>query len=602
MLEVLRVEDWKSFEEAELTFTAGTNLIFGTNFSGKTSLLEAISFALFGTVPDPALSLTHLIRAGAERAQVELKFSANGQSYLVRRTISGKKRVTLDAHLYDERGTELQAGPKEVTAKIEELLGVTADYFLRAIYMPEGFIHSFLTKPPKKGIKEEIDKALGISSLMALSNLVKNIAREADIKLKNLEHQARSAATATAVQEDYSSLAEEESKLEGQVEKLESQLDTLASREELEHSLKELQQALDRLLEGILGDGRVPSRLEQAIAQAREKTESLEERKDKIMKDIAKVETELKSEREHLRILEEAAARGLAKCPVCEADLSPERASALITRRKVRIGELDEELKVKRAEHEKTGRELLAARSRLSDLLGRKGEFDAKFEDLRKLTKRLNEVKRQTQGLNRETVEHDLKAAREQLEDVRLRKARAEASARIQHEILEEGIRRWAHVHYLAKEVQKALDQTAKELREAKANFIKDEAGNSWTSLMGGGPWTFGWDDKFIPTVTLGGQTFHTRQLSGAEKLFVLFSLRTAFAKTLGNPGFLLFDEPAEHLDQNNQQLVSNALKGVSGEVGQILIATCKPALKEAGWDRVFQVHKRGGASQVISS
>ena len=51
MITKLRLENWKTHKDSELEFDKGTNVLIGKMGSGKTSVIEAICYALFGTFP-----------------------------------------------------------------------------------------------------------------------------------------------------------------------------------------------------------------------------------------------------------------------------------------------------------------------------------------------------------------------------------------------------------------------------------------------------------------------------------------------------------------------------------------------------------------------
>ena len=51
MIKKVELENWKSHHETSLEFEEGVNALIGTMGSGKSSVLEAIVFGLFGTLP-----------------------------------------------------------------------------------------------------------------------------------------------------------------------------------------------------------------------------------------------------------------------------------------------------------------------------------------------------------------------------------------------------------------------------------------------------------------------------------------------------------------------------------------------------------------------
>ena len=89
MIEKIILKNWKSHHETEIEFEEGVNALIGTMGSGKSSVLEGIVFALYGTTPSHNsrdITLDDLIRRSpskAEKAELELFFSINGDSYSV---------------------------------------------------------------------------------------------------------------------------------------------------------------------------------------------------------------------------------------------------------------------------------------------------------------------------------------------------------------------------------------------------------------------------------------------------------------------------------------------------------------------------------------
>ena len=80
------LENFTCYEETELRLDRGVTVIHGLNGSGKSSLLEACFFALYGA---KALdkTLDEIVTIGAEETVVELDFTHNGGAYSIRRRI-----------------------------------------------------------------------------------------------------------------------------------------------------------------------------------------------------------------------------------------------------------------------------------------------------------------------------------------------------------------------------------------------------------------------------------------------------------------------------------------------------------------------------------
>jgi len=87
MLTELRLKNVKSYKDATIEFKPGINGITGENGHGKTTILEAIGYALFDSLPYPERDF---IRYGTQSGSVELDFLADDEiTYTITRKIGG---------------------------------------------------------------------------------------------------------------------------------------------------------------------------------------------------------------------------------------------------------------------------------------------------------------------------------------------------------------------------------------------------------------------------------------------------------------------------------------------------------------------------------
>ncbi len=172
--------NWRSHADTNLEFRKGTNLIVGIMGAGKSSILEGISFAFFGTFP----SLEHrklkhedIIRLNESRATVILRFELDGIEYRIERTLELSKRgISSSAELYLGGGM-VEQGSTAVTKFITNLLSLDYDLFTRAIYSDQNNIDHFFNLDPKRR-KEEVDTLLGLDRFgAARTNIVTVINR-----------------------------------------------------------------------------------------------------------------------------------------------------------------------------------------------------------------------------------------------------------------------------------------------------------------------------------------------------------------------------------------------------------------------------------------
>ena len=154
MLNQLILTNFQKHAHLTHTFKPGLTLVTGANWAGKTTILRAVLYALFGTsaVNVKAGNLVSRSNTGME---VVLDFQVGGQSYLV---IRGPKK----AELY--QGIALVAsGQTPVTAMIESLIG-DAKSFLPFQTARQGEASGLLTLGAAK-LAQHIDTVTGVDTV-----------------------------------------------------------------------------------------------------------------------------------------------------------------------------------------------------------------------------------------------------------------------------------------------------------------------------------------------------------------------------------------------------------------------------------------------------
>ncbi len=150
----LVVEGFTAFREiTEVDFQdADLFALTGPTGSGKSSVIDAVVFALYGCVPRLDRKVVEpIISLGRSEARVILDFTVAGVAYtavrVVRRTKSGA--TTKEARL--ESGGEVLAGSaKELTEAVTALLGLTIDHFTTCVVLPQGEFMRLLHAGPSE--------------------------------------------------------------------------------------------------------------------------------------------------------------------------------------------------------------------------------------------------------------------------------------------------------------------------------------------------------------------------------------------------------------------------------------------------------------------
>ena len=124
----LYVHNFKKLKlTSPLEFSEGITYIAGPNESGKSTLLDAILYALYGRMIRPSAmpSNEEIIAYGANDASVELTFSIGGRTFQVTRKVHVSKpnEASLQEILGEDHERTMATTVKTVTKEIENLLG-----------------------------------------------------------------------------------------------------------------------------------------------------------------------------------------------------------------------------------------------------------------------------------------------------------------------------------------------------------------------------------------------------------------------------------------------------------------------------------------------
>lgn len=144
----LTLENVKSYGREEIHFTEGLNAISGHNGSGKTTVLEAIGYALFGFVP---YAQADILREGQKSGAVRVCIVAlDGREYEIVRKVGGGSYYVTDL----ETGTRIaDRGPNVLEWIRTNALGIDGDTLLESLFknavgVPQGLMTAdFLTSP-----------------------------------------------------------------------------------------------------------------------------------------------------------------------------------------------------------------------------------------------------------------------------------------------------------------------------------------------------------------------------------------------------------------------------------------------------------------------
>lgn len=247
MIKSIELTNWKTHKHTVMNFQQGVNVLVGVMGAGKSSVIDGISFGLFGTFPSlnhKRTTIENLISSRPkveESAEVKIKFNLGDDDYTITRKIS--KGESTSSKL-EKNSAYLQTQTARVNEEIENLIKINYDTFSRAIYAEQNRLDYFL-ELTKSERKKQIDEMLGLDSFAkaeenttSLINSIRSMIKDeeqmiAQIDLKELKAQMEKMANEKQLLEKEQKRLQEQSKeKESALKKLEKELTDMKSKYE----------------------------------------------------------------------------------------------------------------------------------------------------------------------------------------------------------------------------------------------------------------------------------------------------------------------------------------------------------------------------------
>lgn len=191
MITKVTLKNWRSHLNSTLEFSNGTNALIGIMGSGKSSLLSAICFGLFGTNPElqsRKLKLDDLIMnkpSVKDMAEVEVGFRVNGVDYSVKRIIE-KRKGTAYSELRANGKLVEAPSTQRVNELVEKTLKIDYELFSKAIYSEQNALDYFLTIPRGQRMRK-IDELLMIDKFEKARSNANSLANKISEKKSAME-------------------------------------------------------------------------------------------------------------------------------------------------------------------------------------------------------------------------------------------------------------------------------------------------------------------------------------------------------------------------------------------------------------------------------
>ena len=251
----LELINYRKFKKAFVEFPEGVIGILGLNGVGKSTIIEAISWALYGNETKIVRTKKEdLKRYGAgpnEECSVNLAFELDGDKYAVTRKMTGKNYNTSANVLVNNKS--VATSTKSVTALLEKRLGMDYQAFYTSIFAKQKELNELSTLDPNKRKKlilrmlniDSIDKA--IISVRIDNRELKTRLTESRSVLYEPDGELKIETAKTKIKENETKVQDIRGNIESMGKQKEQMVGELKSLEKRRSSLRKLKDEYNKL-------------------------------------------------------------------------------------------------------------------------------------------------------------------------------------------------------------------------------------------------------------------------------------------------------------------------------------------------------------------
>ena len=187
MITSIELGDFLSHSETKLEFENGVTVFVGHNGAGKSSIIDALTFALFGQ--HTRKSNKGLIKRGSTQGFSKVEFEVNGKQYQAVRKIDSKGSLAAKlSEKINQETIEIAAGERKqfgesMTHEVEKIIGLDFEKLKIASIVQQGELNSIIKAKPKE-FKELLNAIIGIDKLDVASNSMKEVIKDFREKIR----------------------------------------------------------------------------------------------------------------------------------------------------------------------------------------------------------------------------------------------------------------------------------------------------------------------------------------------------------------------------------------------------------------------------------
>lgn len=449
-LKKIALKNIRSYEDQEIEFPTGSLLLAGDVGSGKTSILLAIEYALFGLQPGQTGSA--LLRNNSLTGEVSLEFELDNRVILIERKLKRGKSVTNEYSAITIDGEKNECSITELKSKIISLLGYPSEFIKKnnilyryTVYTPQEQMKQIISEDSEsrlnilrhifgidkyKTIRENLvlllnkikedskliqGEIISIDSdknrVMSMKSLILEIEKKAINQQKILEGLKKNRTTIEADSIELELRIKEKEKLETELEKAKVLL--ASKKENLSGLLKQQNEIEHSLLENI--EIFKPEELRETIAQIDKNSKELEQFQSEYIDFLSQINS-LKQRKSETLTKKERVFK-IDICPTCLQDVPSAHKHNILNETEQTISSLTkdiEKLELKISGALPKIEQMKTERKKLEDRKIKLQISNSKMPELEKSKKKLLEIIK-----NKESTEKDLIMLTKHLESLK---------------------------------------------------------------------------------------------------------------------------------------------------------------------------------------
>jgi exonuclease SbcC len=246
-IELVHLENIRSHVKTTVPFARGFNCLVGGVGSGKSSILYAVDFALFG---EPiGRTFEYLLREEAKNGTITVEFTQNGKNYKISRGLKKRgKGINQDfdeLKLYESGNIISSVKSEAVAEQIKALTGLDREIFREIVWVRQEHLKELLDARPRER-QTRLDELFGLADYETAWSNLQSYQKEYEGE-RNAHEKDSDVTGLEKLSLDYNRAVEEFSVIELQLEESSKKLNTAKKTlEDADARLKELEEVKAR--------------------------------------------------------------------------------------------------------------------------------------------------------------------------------------------------------------------------------------------------------------------------------------------------------------------------------------------------------------------